>query len=478
MNKTDFPQKAENHAAFPNIIFIMADDMGYGDAGCYGATKIETPNIDRLAREGIRFTDAHTPSSVCTPSRYGVLTGRYCWRTNLKQGVLWSGYEPLLVESDRLTVASLLKNKGYDTAAIGKWHLGFGTQNPADFTKQLEPGPLALGFNYSFNLPASNDMSPWCFVENGYLVGELTEEKAPLNDCQQKGLMTKGWRDENVGPILTTKAVNFIENHVKSHKNQPFFLYFTPVAPHIPNKVADFEKGKSQAGDRGDHVQEFDWSVGKVLETLDRLGLNENTLVLVTSDNGAVPGDYRENLPITQWPTYGHKANDHLRGYKADIFEGGHRVPFVVRWPGRIKPASTSEEVVCLTDFMATCAAIVHTDLPDNAAEDSFNILPALLNQRLDKPIREAVVHHSLMGVFSIRQGKWKLIANRGSGGYSDPKFVDPEPGKPSGQLYDIENDPAETNDLWAKYPDMVERLTMLLEKYKQEGRSRRASAP
>ena len=469
--------QADTSCDFPNIVFIMADDMGYGDPGCYGATKIKTPNIDRVARQGVRFTDAHTPSAVCTPTRYGVLTGRYCWRSRLKKGVLYSGHDPLLIEPDRLTVASLLKSKGYDTAAVGKWHVGLGLQERADFSKQLEPGPLALGFNYAFILPASHDIAPYCFVENGYVVGELTEQKKRITANQNKGLATKGWTEEKIAPEITKKAVKFIENHAKTNKNQPFFLYFTPAAPHLPNIPAEFMQGTSQAGDRGDHVQEFDWSVGQVLDTLDRLNLADNTLVIITSDNGGLPGDFKEGTDITNWPTYGHKTNDDLKGWKADIYDGGHRVSFVARWPGKIKPDSTSSELICLTDLTATCAAITKSSLPDNAAEDSYNVLPALLNQKLDKPIREAVVHHSLTGVFAIRQGKWKLIPALGSGGLTKPQTAEPNPGEPAGQLYDMENDPAETKNLWSQHPDVVERLTALLEKYKNQGHSRPLSA-
>jgi len=460
----------------PNIVFIMADDMGYGDVGCYGAAKIKTPHIDRLAGEGIRFTDAHTPSAVCTPTRYGVLTGRYCWRTRLKKGVLWSGYDRLLIDPERMTVASILKSKGYVTAAVGKWHLGYGTRenktnrgemhdakSGTDYSRRLEPGPLKLGFDYTFQVPASHDMAPYCFVENGYVVGELTEEKHPSHFQQRKGLMTRGWKDEEIGTTLTRKAVSFIENHAKNNNDRPFFLYFTPVAPHRPNVVADFMKGKSEAGVRGDHVQEFDWSVGEVLKTINHLGLKENTLVIVTSDNGAKPvgrDGLKEGKVVNM---FGHKSCGDLRGYKAQIWDGGHRVPFIARWHGKIEPGSTSNEIICLTDFFATCAAIVGLELPDNAGEDSYNILPVLLGKKPDKPIREAVVHHDVNGNFSIRQEPWKLI------------LLDPE----ASELYNMDEDFGEQrmNEqavAFAKeHPDIVKHLTALLEKYKKEGHSR-----
>lgn len=471
-----------NSKDLPNIVFIMADDMGYGDVGCYGATKIRTPHMDALAEEGMRFTDAHTPSAVCTPTRYGVLTGRYCWRSKLKKEVLWSGYEALLINPQRMTVASMLKKNGYATAAVGKWHLGYGDRewtgdrytrhdgkSGADYSKLLEPGPLALGFDFSFQVPASHDMEPYCFVENGYVVGELTEEKHPYHHQQREGLMIKGWEDKEIGPTLARKAVDFIDNHAGN--NNPFFLYFTPVAPHRPNVVADFMKGKSDAGERGDHVQEFDWAVGEVLNALERHGMKDNTLVIVTSDNGARPvgRDGEEALE----PLFGHKSCGDYRGYKADIWDGGHRVIFIARWPGKIKPGSVSDEIICLTDLMATCASITGTELPGNAGEDSFNILPALLAEKKEKPIREAVVHHSFDGMFSIRQGDWKLVEGRGSGGFSEPRRFTPGPGEPRGQLYNVEEDYAETKNLYNENPEVVARLTALLEKYRTQGHSR-----
>ncbi len=458
---------------YPNIVFIMADDMGYGDVGCYGAEKIKTPNMDRLAAEGVRFTDAHTPSAVCTPTRYGVLTGRYCWRTKLKKGVLWSGYEALLIDSDRMTVASLLKSKGYATASVGKWHLGFGSEefkgdwrvmhdgkSGADYSKKLEPGPLALGFDYSFQFPASHDMQPYCFVENGYLVGELSVEKSPYHFQQRPGLMTKDWKDDEIGTKTTEKAVAFIENHTKKKGNQPFFMYLTPVAPHRPNIVADFVKGSSRAGVRGDHVQEFDWTVGEVMKTLDRLGLSDNTLIIATSDNGGQPvgrDGIGENRKIKT--TFGHKSCGDLRGYKTNIWDGGHRVPFIARWPGKIKPGTTNNEIICLTDLIATAAAIVGAELPCNAAEDSYNVLPALLGEKLDKPIREATVHHDFYGRFAIRQGQWKLIV--------------PLNDRQKLELYDVEKDISETTDVAGQHVEIVRRLSELLKKYKREGRSR-----
>jgi arylsulfatase A len=460
----------------PNIIFIMADDMGYGDLGCYGADKIRTPNMDRLAAEGIRFTDAHSSSAVCTPSRYSVLTGRYCWRSRLKEWVLW-GFEPPLIEPERLTVASMLKKRGYATAAIGKWHLGLGWttrdgQEPladgtnVDYAVRVTGGPLDLGFDTCFCITGSLDMAPYCFVEDNHTVGIPSVEKHPYNPQQRKGLMTPGWRDDLVDVRFTGKAVAFIDRHAAAHPEQPFFLYLTPSAPHRPCVPPGFVRGVSQAGERGDMVALVDWMVGEVDQALERHSLKESTLIVITSDNGARLTNYDGR-------DYGHKSCGDLRGQKADIWEGGHREPFVARWPGHISPGTTSDEPVCLSDLMATCAEIVGTDLPSSAGQDSYSILPALLGQGHDQPIREAVVHHSGDGMFSVRKGHWKLIFGLGSGGFSEPRHVEPGPSDPLGQLYNMADDWKETGNLWADHPEVVHELTELLERYRQQGYSR-----
>jgi arylsulfatase A-like enzyme len=464
----------------PNIIFIMADDMGYGDLGCYGATKIPTPNIDKLAAEGVRFTDAHSASSLCTPSRYAVLTGRYCWRTHLKRGV-HGGFDLPLIDSSRMTVASLLKKYGYSTAAIGKWHLGLKFQakdgekfdpkswvdeGKVDYYKFIIGGPVTLGFDYFFGISGSLDMPPYCFIKNDKTLGIPSEEKNPYNVQQKKGFMVPGWKDEDVDVHHLNEAVKFIETHSKENKNKPFFLYLTPSAPHRPCTAPDFIKGRSQAGPRGDLVTVVDWMVGGIMDALNCLGISDNTLLIVTSDNGAQPCDVDGN-------TYGHKSCGDLRGYKSDIWDGGHREPFIARWPERIKPGTTSGELICLSDLMATCAAIVGDELPYNAGEDSYNILPALLGQIDSSPIREAVVHHSGCGMFSIRQGKWKVILGRGNGSDSGAIGYKFQKDDFSGQLYNIEKDLGETNNLWDKHPEVIKRLESLLDKYKYEGRSR-----
>jgi arylsulfatase A-like enzyme len=461
----------------PNIIFIMADDMGYGDLGCYNKnSKIPTPHMDRLAAEGMRFTDAHSPSAVCTPTRYGVLTGRYCWRSRLKRGVL-GGYSPALIDTERMTVASMLKQHGYATACIGKWHLGLGNAKKTDYDKPLVPGPNALGFDYFYGIPASLDMTPYCYVENDRPVEKptLTIEAGKANEdgWWRPGAIAPGFKHVEVLPRLTEKAVKYIDDHTNTSPDKPFFMYFPLPAPHCPIAPADFVKGKSKAGGYGDFVVEVDWTVGQVVKALKRNGLTGNTLIIITSDNGSPGRTKIKRDPYSIIEVYGHYPNGDLRGVKADAWDGGHREPFIARWPGKIPAGTTSDEIICLTDFMATCVAIVGAKLPENTAEDSFNLLPALSGKKLDKPIREAIVHHSLSGMFAIRQGKWKLILGLGSGGFTKPQKIEPKPGQPAGQLYNLEDDLAESNNLWSKHPEIVERLTKLLEKYKEQGRTR-----
>jgi len=459
----------------PNIIFIMADDMGYGDVGCYGATKIPTPHIDQLAQQGMRFTDAHSSSAVCTPSRYSVLTGRYCWRTHLKKWVLW-GFEPPLIEPERLTVAGMLKENGYATAAIGKWHLGLGWttmdgESPredganVDYLAPIWGGPPELGFDTNFNITGSLDMAPYCFIADDQVHGIPTEEKEPYHPQQRSGLMTPGWRDDLVDVEFTAKAVEFIDQQAKNHPRQPFFLYLTPSAPHRPCIPPDFIQGRSQAGPRGDMVTLVDWMVGEIDAVLMRHKLVENTLIIVTSDNGARITDYYGR-------DYGHKSCGDLRGQKADIWDGGHREPFIARWPGVIEPGSTSAELICLGDLMATCADIVGYELSTNAAEDSFSFLPALKSGPSADPIRTTLVHHSGDGMFALRAGKWKLIVGRGSGGFTHPPRIEPSPGDPAGQLYDMENDPQETLNRWFERPEIVAQLSEMLETLVKIGRS------
>lgn len=463
----------------PNVVFILADDLGSGDLGCYNKeSRIPTPNMDRLAREGIRFTDMHSPSGVCTPTRYGLLTGRYAWRTPLKSGVLW-GYSTSLIESNRLTLPKLLKKHNYATAGIGKWHLGFQDGDPTnknvkvDYSKPLRPGPLTAGFDYFFGFPASLDMEPYLYVENDRAVEQPTEQVEASKPQRQggggfwrAGPIAPGFKHDEVLPTITKKALSYLERRATDSPNRPFFLYFPLTAPHEPWQPTDEFRGKSRAGDYGDFVAQVDWTVGQVLETLDRLKLADSTLVIFTSDNGAhwTPGDIEK---------FGHRANMPYRGQKSDIWEGGHRVPFIARWPGRIKASTTSDQLACLTDMMATFTALLDEKLPTDTGEDSFDLLPALLGEKSARPMRDAIVNHSGNGVFAIRQGSWKLVRGLGSGGFTQPASVQPTSDGPQGQLYNLAQDIAETNNLYQEKPEIVARLSTLLEKYRREDRSR-----
>jgi arylsulfatase A len=461
---------AADAARRPNIIVILADDLGYGDLHCYNAqSKMSTPRIDRLAGQGMRFTDAHSPSSVCSPTRYGLLTGRYCWRSRLKSGVL-NGYSPALIEPKRLTLASLVKSQGYNTACVGKWHLGLGTNEPADYSQPLEPGPNSVGFDQSFVLPASLDMPPYVFVENERATVAPSETIADSqmrrhggNGFWRAGAIAPGFKHVDTLPALAQQAERFVKQQAAE---KPFFLYFPLTAPHTPWMPVDSFRGRSRVGYYGDFVTQVDATVGRLLDLLDETKLAENTLVVFTSDNGAhwLPSD------IDEW---GHRANADWRGQKADIWEGGHRVPFIVRWPGVTKAGSTSNHLVCLTDLMATLAELVDYKLPAGAGEDSFSFLSLLEGKSPSQPLREAIVHHSSDGSFAIRQGPWKLAMKLGSHGFSEPKHVEPKPNGPQGQLYNLADDPREQNNRWLSEPQIVERLSRLLADYQDRGHSR-----
>ncbi len=457
----------------PNIVVVLADDMGYGDTGVYNPdSKIPTPHIDRLASEGMRFTDAHSPSAVCTPTRYGVLTGRYAWRTHLKSWVL-AGYSPNLIDTTRQTIASLLKQHGYATGAIGKWHLGLGDADSTDYNQRLRPGPNALGFDYFFGIPASLDFAPYVYVENEHVyephtatIAASTMRRHGGEGFWRAGPIAPSFRHIDVLPTLTEKAVAFIEQQATDTPDQPFFLYVPLSAPHTPWLPTDAFAGRSDAGPYGDFTAQVDHTVGQILDALDRTGERDNTLFIFTSDNGAhwLPDDIE---------AYDHLANLSWRGQKADIWEGGHRVPFVVRWPGSVAAGSTSDQMVSLTDLFATAAAIVEAPMPDDAGEDSFSLLPILKGEAATSRRRDALVNHSGDGMFAIRQDGWKLILGRGSGGFTPPRRLDPPPGEPAGQLYNLNDDPAEQHNRYDQEPALVERLTALLEHYQTQGRSR-----
>jgi arylsulfatase A-like enzyme len=461
----------------PNIVYVLADDLGYGDVNCLNPQgKIATPNIDRVAAKGMAFTDAHSSSAVCTPTRYGLLTGRYNWRSPLKSGVL-GGYSPRLIEPGRLTVPALLKKHGYHTACVGKWHLGmdwplkgggiardYPDAWKVDYTRPIANGPNAVGFDYFFGISASLDMPPYIFIENDRCRGEPTVEKTWI----RKGPAHKDFEAGDVLPAIVKQAVERIaERGPKAKKGEPFFLYLALTAPHTPILPSKEWQGKSGLNDYGDFVMQVDATVGQVLDALDRAGIADDTLLIVTSDNGCSPA-----ADFARLAEKGHHPSYHFRGYKADIFDGGHHIPLLVRWPGRVKPGTISDRLVCLNDLMATCADIVGARLPDDAGEDSASLLPVLLGKAKEPP-HEAVVHHSIDGSFAIRQGKWKLELCPGSGGWSDPKPGSAkEKGLPRVQLYDVTADVGEKANVQERHPEVVERLTKLLEKYVADGRS------
>lgn len=475
----------------PNIVYILADDLGYGDiSGLNKASKINTPNIDQMIGNGIYFTDAHSNSSVCTPTRYGILTGRYAFRSSLKKGVL-NGYSPSLIEKGRPTVASFLKDNGYQTACIGKWHLGLdwpkidaskrigtpetGIKVDPDFDdninyrEKLSDGPLNHGFDYSYIIPASLDMSPYLYLRNDKPVSPATAYTSGKSESEERGTMRRagkmspGFDFQKVLPEFINDAVAYIDR--QSISGQPFFLYLPLPSPHTP-WVPTEEFQKSKAGLYGNYVEETDYMIGKVLEALKKNGMEDNTLVIVTSDNGSdwKPADIAKT---------NHHANYIFKGRKADIYDAGHRIPFVARWPKRIKKGTMSNEIMCTTDLFATIAEIVNKPLPPNAAEDSDPMLPAFIGQQKG-PIREVIIHHSLSGIFAIRKGNWKLSTELGSGGFTEPRKLQAMSGEAPMTLYNMANDVEEKNNLYFEHPEIVKELSGLLNKYITEGRSRK----
>ena len=477
--------KRQSNEALPNIIYILADDLGYGDVSAMNPEAgWETKHIDRIAREGIRFTDAHTGSAVCTPTRYGVLTGRYSWRTRLKEGVLWS-WDPPLIQQGEATVGTVLQKKGYTTACIGKWHLGLGWQyheeesDSVDFSKAVRGGPNTLGFDYFFGITASLDIPPYVYLENDrptMVPVKYTRDTSEYG-WWRTGLTGDDFVHEEVLPVLTRKAVSFIDKHMASRTDDPFFLYFPLPAPHTPILPTDEFKGKSGTNPYGDFVLQVDHTVGQILQALETHGISEETLIIFTSDNGCAPF---ANYP--ELAKYGHNPSFHFRGHKADIFEGGHRVPFLARWPGKIKPGTENPQVICLTDLLATVADITSTSMESSLGVDSYSLLPAMMGEK-EKPVREATIHHSINGSFAIRKGPWKLILCPDSGGWSDPKPQSPGiEALPPYQLYNLDKDVEESENLMELYPEVVEELSGLLKQYIEDGRStpgpRQANVP
>ena len=446
--------------AKPNIVFVLCDDLGYGDIQCLNPKrgKILTPAVDRLAREGMTFTDAHSGSSVCSPTRYGLLTGRYSWRTRLQKGVV-QGWKPCLIDSKRPTVASFLKQQGYHTAILGKWHLDFQYEDPETGKKlktknkkalppvgtKIPDGPLQHGFDYFHG-----------FHHAGSMKSVIEDAAVILHD------------DEiNMLPRLSRKAIEYIDGRAKANRDQPFFLYVPYGSPHTPIVPTKPWQGKSGLGSYADFVMETDDGFRGILEALDRNGFTENTLVIFSADNGC-----SKAASISKLQEQGHYPSAQMRGSKADLWDGGHRIPFVARWPGKIKPGSTSDQLICLTDLMATCSDVLKKPLPKGTAEDSVSFLPALSGDEIVST-RKGVVHHSISGHFAYRQGKWKLLLARGSGGWTAPKEGEAtKAGAPIAQLYDIQTDPGETTNLYEKQPEIAERLLAQLKSDVEGGRS------
>lgn len=464
----------------PNIIFILADDQGYGDVSHAGGLAA-TPHIDRLATEGMRFTDAHTTSSVCTPTRYGILTGRYNWRSRLKKSVLF-GLDKPLIPQRRTTVARFLGRRGYHTGVVGKWHLGLGWQKlpggevrkaeqgktqgggwDIDYARPVAGGPNTLGFDESFIIPASLDMFPYVYLRNDRTVQAATVTKA----FHRPGPAGKDFEAVNCLRDFARESRDFITRNSQSDK--PFFLYLPLTSPHTPIVPSPAWQGKSPLGPYGDFVMETDWVVGQVLEELDKRGIAENTLVLFTTDNGCSPA-----AKIPALIAKGHRPNAHWRGHKADIFEGGHRVPFVVRWPGRVKAGSQNDRLVSTVDFFATVADITGgTDqITAGEAEDSFSFLPALRGDSAQ--VRPYLIHHSIQGQFAIRRGQWKLCLCPGSGGWSAPRPNVARKNKslPPVQLFDLTADPSETTNVQDQHPQRVRELVDLLVTAIRQGRT------
>lgn len=481
----------------PNIVLILADDLGYGDVSCYNPdSKVQTHNIDKLASQGIRFIDAHSSSTVCTPTRYSLLTGRMAFRTGMA-GVFTGAGGPCLIEKGRLTLPQILRQKGYVTGCFGKWHIGltfFDKEGKTinenglegvkriDYSRSIPDSPIYRGFDRFFGT-ACCPTTDWLYA---YIDGDRIP--VPPNDIlnrtglpkhaysrdNRQGMIAPDYNLEEVDLVFLDKSKKFIEEHVKSKSERPFFLFHSCQAVHLPSFAAGPFKDQTKAGPHGDFIFELDSIVGELLKTIDRLGITDNTIVMFSSDNGP-----ETTSVINMRKDYAHDGARPWRGMKRDQWEGGHRIPLIVRWPEKIEPGSMTDQMTSLTDIMATCAAIVGAKLPDNAAEDSYNMLPVLLGQQSNEPVRKYLLQQTNRLALSIRRGRWKYLDHKGSGGnnYNKPNLKpfalpDRTPDAPC-QLYDLEADPGETHNLYYQYPEIVAELKQQLDKFVEDGRSR-----
>jgi arylsulfatase A-like enzyme len=486
----------------PNIILILADDLGYGDLGCYGATKVKTPNIDRLANEGRRFLDAHSASSVCTPSRYALLTGEYPFRRNLWQPVM--NPSPLVVDVSKPTLPSVLKTRGYATACFGKWHLGFGEKPNPDWNSDLKPGPLECGFDHYFGIPVVNSHPPFVWVQDHRVVGLDLDDPIQYGGKEETRLypekmhhppMSGGraahalYNEEEHGTTLTDKAVKWMQKHADT----PFFLYFATPHIHHPFTPGGKFKGSSACGVYGDFIQEFDWMVGELLRTLEELHLSDRTLVILSSDNGGMLNQGGQQA----WSA-GHRLNGNLLGFKFDAWEGGHRVPFIARWPGKIEPGGVSDQLICQTDLLTTLAALAGSE---TKGPDSINILPVLLGNP-EKPIRDhLILAPNQKSHLALRNGPWIYIGAQGGGGFtgsapgshslggggalrftgetnSDYAEGRLRPNAPEAQLYNLAEDPTQSVNVIRENPEVARRMAAQLDQIQATPSTHNTGAP
>lgn len=488
------PAHAQTGTERPNIVYIMADDLGYGDLHCYNKEgRIPTPNIDALAAKGVMFSNAHSSDALCTPSRFSVLTGRYCWRTKLKKGVIFDYSQPL-IEDSIMTIAQFLRDAGYHTAAFGKWHQGFdwrttdGKATPfkvsslylknIDFKRDFHNGPLDHGFDYYFGIPGSNDMGPYLYIENRHVVGDpdiwATKENFPMMRGQREGWMTRGYNLSRLDSNFTEHAKRFIR---EQEAGKPFFMYFAASAPHYPYDVPAYAKGKSKAGDRGDMVYVFDRMVGELVKTLKEQGMYKNTVIIIASDNGPLPGVAPPGAVPDDgvFETYGHKSMGHFKGFKGNVFEGGHRVPLIVSWPGKAVEGRRVAQEVCLVDIFGLIGQLVHRTIPRTAL-DSYGFLPLVTDRQSSFRRPEPIVSYA-GGVYSVQDyDGWKYVHENKLGGgifpwkaegiVADP--VGPVPGS-EGMLFDLKNDPGERHDVYSQYPGKVRALSDTIRKIIQK---------